>query len=290
MGCSAQGSWLSRCGAAGITFLFPWLAQAQTTEPSPAFDRGPSLPAVEPAPPAAQPAPPANTAATPRAEAPPLDPPPPTEPTSRPSFIRAPEPSQTPPVAPLEPSDEFLSNASPWLDFTLTSFYFDERVGNFLNLGAQFGAYAFDRLRIAGRILTPLDDVEDGGDNFFSSNFGGGSSSRALRSRSVSLLYGASVGLVVTNSKAFVFGPNLGFLRTDVEDYGTAIALGLPFEWTTRKNLRVGFELSLGHALGGTLRRQCIAGTSSCGLTRESRPGGTAVIFQFDMGWALGRL
>jgi hypothetical protein len=190
-----------------------------------------------------------------------------------------------------DPSHDFLSRSSPWLDFSLTSFYFDERVGNFLNLGVQFGAYAFDRLRISARVVTPLETVTDGGIGYYpSASPGGGTSTRRFGSRSVSMLYGASAGVVVTNSRSFVFGPNLGFLRTDVEDYGTAIALGLPFEWTTRGNLRVGFELSLGHALGGSLREICVRGTQSCGLTRRDRQGGTAVIFQFYVGWSLGRL
>ena len=95
---------------------------------------------------------------------------------------------------------------------------------------------------------------------------------------------------MVTNSKSFVFGPNLAFVRTDVEDYGTAFAFGLPFEWTTARNLRVGFELALGHAFGGSFRTACVSGTTSCGLGRQSRPDGTAVLFQFYMGWSLGRL
>ncbi len=187
--------------------------------------------------------------------------------------------------------DDFLTRASPWVDFTLTSFYFDERVGNFLNLGAQFGVYALDRLRLSGRFFTPLERVEDGAISGYYPDFGGGGTSNTqVASRSISMLYGASLGLVVTNSRSFVFGPNVGFVRTDVEDYGTAIALGMPFEWTTKTNLRVGFELSLGHAVGGSWREVCLSGSASCGQSRRDRPGGTAVMFQFYMGWALGRL
>lgn len=190
-----------------------------------------------------------------------------------------------------EPPEDFLRHASPWLDFSLTSFYFDERVGNFLNLGAQFGVYALDRLRLSARFVTPLESVEDGAvHNYGLVPSGGGVRTDRIASRSISMLYGASLGLVVTNSRSFVFGPNLGFLRTDVEDYGTAVSLGLPFEWTTKTNLRVGFELALGHAVGGSIREACISGTISCGLTKRERPGGTAVVFQFYMGWALGRL
>lgn len=198
-------------------------------------------------------------------------------------------PARSPAPEPDEP-DAFLSRASPWLDFSLTSFYFDERVGNFLNLGAQFGVYAFDRLRLSGRLVVPLERVTDSTSSYDDYRPAGGTYTRAVPSRSVSLLYGASLGLVVTNSKSFVFGPNVGFVRTDVEDYGTAVAFGLPFEWTTRTNLRVGFEMSLGHATGGSRRTICVSGITSCGSSRQERPGGTVVLFQFYMGWALGRL
>lgn len=252
-----------------------WPVSAHAQGAPPASDPGTAPPAQQP-------------------EPPPLNPPPSAQPTSPPAFlqVRSEPPSQaSPPI--VEPPEEFLRRASPWLDFTLTSFYFDERMGNFLNLGAQFGVYALDRLRISGRFVTPLERVDDGAVGSYYPSVpvpaGGGRSDR-VPSRSISLLYGASLGIVVTNSKSFVFGPNLGFLRSDVEDYGTAIALGMPFEWTTKNNLRVGFELSLGHAFGGSLRETCISGTVSCGVTRRERPGGTAVIFQFYMGWALGRL
>lgn len=224
-------------------------------------------------------------------------------PAAEPSLARAPAPApraapsvsnpseQPPAVAPqpavLEP--DFLTLASPWVDFSFTSFYFERRAGNFLNLGVQFGMYAFERLRLAGRLVTPLGDVTDNYGHYIPFAAGGSQSGR-VASRSLSLLYGASVGLAVTNSRSFVFGPSLTILRTDVEDYGTAVLLSLPFEWTTPRSLRVGFELALGHAVGGTSRTVCVSGAVSCGGVREERPGGTSVLFQYYMGWALGSL
>jgi len=188
--------------------------------------------------------------------------------------------------------EDFLKQSSPWVDFSLTSFYLDQRLGNFLNLGAQIGMYAFDRLRLSARFVTPLSDTEDGlvSGSSLPRLSGGGTTTTRVASRSMSMLYGGSVGLVVTNSKSFVFGPSLSFMRTDVEDYGTAFAVSMPFEWTTRRNLRVGFELALGHAFGGTIRTLCRIGTVACGSGREDRQSGTAVLFQFNMGWSLGRL
>jgi len=249
---------------------------------------------------AAFPAPASAQASAPAAEPPPLDPPAASPPASPPSFL---QPRDARPSAPnvagaggssSTVDEDFLQHASPWVDFSLTSFYLDERVGNFLNVGAQVGVYAFDRLRLSARFATPLEHVDDGfvgsDSAFLPSTPAGFTSTTRVSSRAMSMLYGVSVGLVVTNSKSFVFGPSLTLLRTDVEDYGTAFALSMPFEWTTKRSLRVGFELGLGHAFGGSVRTLCVSGTASCGVGHLDRPGGTAVLFQFNMGWALGRL
>jgi hypothetical protein len=279
-----MGVALSGLGGASVGFLWPALALAQVAPAvTPEWAPAPTAPAPAPA---VQPAPS------------PLDPPPaPPEPTTGPAFLRRPEQSaaEASSAEAVPPPNDFLTLASPWVDFSLTNFYLDSRVGNFLNLGMQFGVYAFEHLRLSARLVTPLEEVNDGYTNYdaFSPAFPPGAQSvRRVGSRSISLLYGGSVGLVVTNSKSFVFGPSLGFLRTDVEDYGTAVVVALPFEWTTQRNLRVGFELALGHAVGGSIRTACTTGSPavSCGLQEQDRPGGTAVLFQFNMGWALGRL
>ena len=187
---------------------------------------------------------------------------------------------------------DFVLRSSPWVDFTLTSFYMEDRVGNFLNLGVQFGGYVFERLRVSARMITPLEDVSDGYSNY-GGNVGNGTGSfEPVDARSMSVLYGASVGLLITNSKTFVFGPSVQFQRTDVNAYGSALALGLPFEWTTQRNLRVGFELGFGHAFGGSVRYTCrnFATNASCGTRTADRPSGTTVLFQYSMGWSLGSL
>lgn len=195
------------------------------------------------------------------------------------------------------PDPDFVARSSPWVDFSFTNFYLKDRVGNFLNFGVQVGGYFFEHLRLSARIVAPTESVHDqhyNGAEFSSS----GPSFRLTRlepSRHMSVLYGASAGLVVSNDRSFVFGPNIGFVRTDVEDYGTAVLVGLPFEWTTTRNLRVGFELSIGHATGGTSRTSCTSESSggvvtSCGVGSADRQGGTAVVFSYYMGWSLGRL
>jgi hypothetical protein len=250
--------------------------------------------------------------APPPAEPPPLDPPASEPPPSRPSFLhtvaemdqlkplrqkrQAPPPS-APNIGGSEPGrtvpPDFVLRSSPWVDFALVSFNLEDRAGNFLNLGVQFGGYLFERLRVAGRIVTPLDDVSDGYTTFSTPQSNGVQSFERVQSRSMSMLYSASVGLLITNSRTFAFGPSVELQRTDVAAYGSAVSLGLPFEWTTPKHLRVGFEFALGHAFGGSLKDVCRNLTSpvtSCGIRSTDRPSGTAVLVQFNMGYALGAL
>jgi hypothetical protein len=198
-------------------------------------------------------------------------------------------------LKPAEP--DFLERASPWVDFSINSFYLDKRVGNFLNFGVQVGGYFFQRLRLSARLVAPLEGVTDQNADRPTSSSSDGVTFRSVTtvpSRNMSALYGATLGLVLTNDRSFVFGPSLGFLRTDVEDYGTAVVVGLPFEWTTAQSLRLGFELALGRATGGRSRASCSSFTSgfatSCGTTLVDRSGGTTLMFSYYMGWSLGRL
>jgi hypothetical protein len=249
------------------------------------------------------PAEPPAAAAT-RAEPPPLDPPAPLPASTGPSFLK---PRDTVEAArrdrpeqdgrAVRPADEsapasdrpplprdFVLRASPWVDFSLTNVWIDERVSNFLNLGVQVGGYFFERMRVTGRLVAPLEEMADEqGGYYFSGN---GSYFINGRSRSVSLLYGASIGLIVASSRTFVFAPGILLMRTDVEDYGTSLALSLPFEWTTARHLRVGFELGLGQGMGGTQAESDGIGDSG---GREQRPSGTFVLLQFQMGASLAR-
>ena len=238
------------------------------------------------------------------------------EPSSRPSFLKTrdelerPMPAREEPrrkrldaesAAPLAPIQlrnavppELVLRATPWVDFALTSFWMGDRTDNFLNLGVQAGGYLFERLRLSGRLVVPLEEASDEFDELspFSPSASGTAYQR-LPSRSVSALYGVSAGLILSSSRSFLFAPGLTIWRTDVNDYGTTGALTLPFEWTTSRRLRVGFELALGHSFGGYQARSCRVFTtagSSCGTDEVSRPGSTAVLLQYQMGWALSGL
>jgi hypothetical protein len=198
---------------------------------------------------------------------------------------------------PARKKQDFFARATPWVDFGLTSFYLEDRVDNLLNFGMQAGAYLFEHLRVSGRLVTPLQGVggvlfggADGGVgdsyNRYDTSFSGANPTHPIKSRNISLLYGFSVGLVMANGKAFAFGPSVAILRTDVEAYGSAWFVTLPFEWTTARNLRFGFELGLGHAFDGKQRQAC----PSCGVNTVDRPGGTSLLGQFNIGYALGSL
>ena len=281
--------------------VFLWAGSALAQVPAPASKPGvagqqatEALPPQPPPPPAAEPRPvptprsqpalgPAPTQPAPAAAPAPAAPPP----------LRAPAPSLEPPAAAKPIPDDFVLRASPWVDFALVSFYMADRASNFLNLGVQVGGYAFDRLRVSARFVAPLDPVNDDLSYYSSGTQDGSGAFRHVPTRSMSMMYGASVGLLITNSKTFVFGPSVELQRTDVGAYGTTLAFGLPFEWTTQRNLRVGFELAIGHSFGGSVREVCDTFSSppaSCGSRTVDRPSGSAVLFQYSMGWSLGSL
>lgn len=298
MGRVALGLVSARFGAAALAFFpasaalaqIPLAPAEQPAAPAEAASAPPAAPEPEPSPsppPAAAPAPPPVTA-SPVAPAP-LSPAPAPAPVQPPIFLH---PGLRPPAiragTPSESADEFLERASPWVDFTFTSFWHEERVSNFLNLGVQAGGYFWQRLRLAAKLVTPLESVSDDYSDYSSDRPPG----MHRASHNVSLLYGASAGLVISNSRTFVFAPGLLFMRTDVNAYGNALEVLLPFEWTTRKNMRMAFEMALGRAFGGTLTQTCVSvvsgGTTTCGVSHYDRPGGTAVLLQYSMGYALG--
>jgi hypothetical protein len=323
MGRLASGTGFRMFLGASVVFLWAASGLAQVPVPTHGPSAGEALPPEPPPPPAAEPTPPPAPQAKPRPAPlpappptalapPPLDPPPSQPEPSRPAFLHTaaemarlkpqraraeqaplPEPSRGLRAPQATVPDDFVLRASPWIDFTLTSFYMENRAGNFLNLGVQVGGYVFERLRVSARLVAPLEDVSDDYSHYSSGTNDGSGSFNRVNARSMTMLYGASVGLLITNSKTFAFGPSVELQRTNVEAYGSALSLGLPFEWTTHRNLRVGFEFALGHAFGGSVQEKCrtfSTPSTSCGTHTSDRPAGTAVLFQYYMGWSLGGL
>lgn len=282
MGSSALGlARVTLLSALALLWALPAFAQVPAAEPAPG--------AAPPPPPPPQTVPPPPP---PPQAMPPLQPAPPPQPTKRPAFLHTREEMERIDRAPAAPAPaprreaprtktDFFDRATPWVDFALTSYYLEDRVDNVLNLGVQAGAYLFEHLRVSARLVAPLEAT---GDSYhrYDSGFD------RVKSRDISLLYGLSVGLVMSNGRAFAFGPSVALLRTDVEAYGSAWFVTLPFEWTTARNLRMGFELGLGHAFGGEQRQAC--SSSNCGISLVDRPGGTSLLGQFNVGYALGSL
>lgn len=164
----------------------------------------------------------------------------------------------------------------------------ERRASNFLNLGVQIGGYFLERVRLSARLVAPLQEVED---DRYAVDFLDTSRARAMPSPSLAVLYGASVGIVLGHTSSFVFAPGLLAMRSDVSDYGTMASLSLPFEWTTARHLRIGFELAVGQAVGGSQPVLCAPppGASAAPCRSENdRRAGTAVLLQFYLGWSLG--
>ena len=187
---------------------------------------------------------------------------------------------------------DFWARSSPWVDVTFAGLSMDNRVTNLLSVGVQGGAYLFKHLRLSARLAVPFKNAADDYPRVTPPSHEDGNDLLNLRSRDISVLYGASVGLIVTNSKTVVFGPGITLLRSDVADYGTSLAFALPFEWTTAQGLRIGAEVGVGHAFGGSVRQTCDPDVipGGCVTYRIDREGGMTLLAQLSIGWALGSL
>jgi hypothetical protein len=195
-------------------------------------------------------------------------------------------PPPIPSAADLLPDDAAV-RTTPFIDLLVGSYGFDQRVGSFFNIGAQAGAYLGQIVRLSGRVMMTTDDVHDNYSQYDDS----GSPDAFIQqdSKDASLLYGFTGGIVAVSTKTFVLSPGVMFMRTDVSDYGSVIGLSLPFEWTTARGVRIGFELDLGRGFGGSVKRLCqsASGTTPCasGTSEVDRPAGTALYLHFQIGW-----
>jgi hypothetical protein len=182
--------------------------------------------------------------------------------------------------------DDAAVTTSPFLDAIVVGESWQDRVSQPLNIGAEAGVYLGGRVRLVARAAVPASDQTDqpGSDSSFDS---AGYQRRA--SDTPVLFYGASAGVVVYGTQDFALAPGIAFARTDVSDFGTMVAASVPFDWVMASGLRIGLELELGQAFGGSYRYQCQDTTgSSCGgppqITHD-RPSGTAFLMQFQIGY-----
>ncbi len=171
--------------------------------------------------------------------------------------------------------------SSPFLDATLSGVWLEDRYGDPFVFGLQGGAYLGGRVRLVARLEMPSKNATDEYDTWSDD----GSFSR--KSADVTLLYGASLGIVAASSETFAFSPGVTFLRSDVSDYGNVLGISLPFEWVTSRGLRFGLEAGIGRAFGGTVHYECSQSQGCIGSAPvdKDRPAGRAIAIRFEMGY-----
>ncbi|HWZ89458.1 MAG TPA: hypothetical protein VNW92_11430, partial [Polyangiaceae bacterium] len=157
-------------------------------------------------------------------------------------------------------------SSSPFVDVLVSSVSWQYRVSQFLNVGLQAGVYAAGRLRLTANVILPTSELTD---QYYASAYDYSSNGSAYyygqSSKAASLFYGASAGIVAVGTPSFVMAPGVAFSRTDVSDYGTSFGVSLPFEWVTATGLRLGLELDLGRAFGGSAHLQCTSNNGGVG-------------------------
>ena len=150
------------------------------------------------------------------------------------------------------------------LDAFVGALEFDVRYGG-LFVGAQLGGTFLGRVRLVLRAASPTMQVRDDASSWVGpgDEIPPGTYWNVLPKRDVSLAYGANLGVFVYRGESFGFAPGLTAWRADVADYGTVLALELPFEWTLRGGTRLGFSLGKGIGYGGTYAARCEGGPES---------------------------
>ena len=175
---------------------------------------------------------------------------------------------------------------------------FSKRFMSFFNVGLQVGTFFVGRVRIAGRVLMfPADpDDEYGSDTSFDSFISNGFF--PIDSEPPSFLFGGSAGGVLARTANFALSLSAVALTTDqADDYGWFLGVGLPFDWVTDSGLRVGFEVTIGRAIGGTVNAMCQnnfspqpPGTCEVGEIRAfDREDGAGFYSHFHLGWGFNR-
>jgi hypothetical protein len=163
----------------------------------------------------------------------------------------------------------------------------DERFSDALVFGGQVGGYIGGWLRLSARLAVPTDPsdnsgYDDGDVNFYFSQ----------RIDTPSILYGASLGVVVARRTKFLFSPGITLNRTDVGDYGTLFGASMPFEWVMRGGTRFGFEVAFGRGLGGEVTYECVSPTAttcaSGDVVTTDRDPGIFFMIGLNIGFGLG--
>jgi hypothetical protein len=187
--------------------------------------------------------------------------------------------------------DNAAAQTSPFVDITIGGINMEQRIQHFLVLGAQAGMFLGDIVRIAPQIGLFASEPEDDFSEPFEDTGSLPSGFQSEHSESPSILWGGSVGVAVLSRQNFVLAPGVLFVRTDVADYGSFLALHAPFDWVTNDGARVGFAVGIGRSFGGSVRGTCFDtgfNPPECdpGEKREfDREAGAGFYAHFQLGW-----
>jgi hypothetical protein len=201
-----------------------------------------------------------------------------------------PPPESKPRRPPEKLPEDLAARTTPFIDAMVAAGGLEDRFSHAFDIGVQAGTFVAARLRIAARLIaftsSPEDSIESPA--FSLDEFA------PTKSDSPSVMYGGAVGLAALSRPKLVISPSIVFLRSDVKDYGSFIGIGVPFEWVMVKGPRIGFEIDLGRAFGGSVIERCqnLGVPQSCVPGEErrvDRDAGTAILLHFQIGWGLLR-
>lgn len=140
---------------------------------------------------------------------------------------------------------------TPFINFMAGSMSAGGRFDSGLYVGTELGGFWRGRLRASLRAALPFGVSQPYGEQLANREFW------ALRSSKPALLWGPSVGVVIYSGRGFTLSVTGNFTRTDVGAYGNLLGVALPFEWVTRRGLRVGFEPGVMRGIGGEVQGRC---------------------------------
>jgi hypothetical protein len=177
--------------------------------------------------------------------------------------------------------------SSPFIDVIAASVSWENRFSQFSNVGLQAGVYVAGHLRISANVILPTSALTD---DYYTEYYTAGAGYYSYQySKPASLLWGATVGVIAASTQTFVMSPGIAFSRTDVSDYGSSLAAAIPLDWVMSSGLRVGLELDIGRAFGGSYHLQCAPQTNQdctgASLLTLDRPAGTSLLLQFQIGY-----
>ncbi|MCC6902047.1 MAG: hypothetical protein IT377_23960 [Polyangiaceae bacterium] len=184
--------------------------------------------------------------------------------------------------------DDAAGQTTPFIDLLVAGVAADKRYDHIFTVGVQGGAYLGSRFRLVVRALLFTSEPDD--DMAYASSYDEDSSLPSgyvgVASDRPSVLVGAAAGVGAVVRRNFVFAPGLAFHTTNVGDYGSLLALSMPFEWVTDDGTRFGFEIDIGRGFGGKVTGRCELASCTEGTEDEfDRPAAPAFFAAFQLGW-----